>query len=262
VEDDPSVSAAPPLPDIDPNAGFTGIIAAAWRLYRVSLAALAGLFLLVAALGIATGVAGQLAARNIESDNLRLALFLFLPTVAYVTFGSVGVAASGPLFVDRLRGGSASLGEALRAERPPLRDMLAAGLFASVIALCGVALLTPVLVLLFMPLFYGPPVVAFVVSLEKRRLQEAPSRARSLLRGSTLRVLGVLFTVALGVGIVKEMLIQASLALPRAARLAGIVATQVLADALLLPFVAAVSMVVYLGLKARDEEAPQEPAGG
>lgn len=247
----------PGAPDAFPEPGFSGAIAAAWRLYRDALRLLLGPFLLLSAVATALSLGGRALAADLESSpGLQVGLVLFLPVVSFVTAGSIGVAASGPLLADRAAGRRTSFLGAFGASRGRLRNMLAAGLFASLLALCVMAIFTPAVFLLLSPsLFYGPPVVAFAVSLEGVTLQAGLTRARSLLKGSWLRVFGILLTTALGIGLLQVSASQLAVVLPEGGlRDVGFILTQVVSDALLLPFVASISFVVYLDLRARLDD--------
>lgn len=242
--------------ELPARLGFSATLAGAWRLYVRSLRSLAGVFVLVSALILVVHIVADRVAGDLDgSPNLEVGLAFFIPIVAYVALGSIGIAACGPLLADRLVGRPSSLRGALATSRESLRDIIAAGLFAAVIALCLVALFLPLAPLLFLvlALLYGPPVVAFVVSLEKNTLREALGRARRLLSGSWLRVTGILSTVALAIGLLKVSATQLFLDLPLSIRLEAVIVAQVVADALLLPFLAAVSFLVYVDLRVRCE---------
>lgn|GEM_PF-5386728 len=237
--------------------GFSGALAGAGRLYRRSIRNLAPFFLVVSAVVLAVEIGASRIADNVEgSPDLKVGLAFFVPVVAYVTLWSVAVGASGPLLADRVVGRDSSFRRSFATSRGSRRDLFSAGLFAAVIALCLVALLLPVSGLLFLalPLLYGPPVVVFAIALEKNNLQQGLSRGWGLLKGSRLRVAGVLLAVAIAIQMLKISVTQLFLGLPPEQRLGAITAGQLVTDALLLPFLAAVSLVVYLDLRARAED--------
>lgn len=241
--------------------GFSGALAGAWRLYSRSIRALAPFFLVISAVVLAVEIGASRIAANVEgSPDLKVGLAFFVPVVAYVALWSVALGAAGPLLADRVVGRDASFRQAFKTARSSLRDLFSAGLFAAVIALCLVALLLPVSGLLFLalPLLYGPPVVVFVIALEKSSLQQGLSRGWGLLKGSRLRITGILLGVAIAIQMLKISVTQLFLGLPAEQRLGAITAGQLVTDALFLPFLAAVSLVVYLDLRARAEDFARE----
>ena len=142
-----------------------------------------------------------------------------------------------------------------------MREVVASGLLAAAITLVLAVVLAP-LMLLILPMFFGPPIVVLVVALERQRLQPAMTRARSLTRGSAGRLVGAFLVIALGIGLLQLMLTQigfgVSNSLTEGVQLAIVLAVLSVIQALLYPYIAATGLIAYLDVRARTENFGEE----
>jgi hypothetical protein len=151
------------------------------------------------------------------------------------------------------------------------RDILTIGLLAAVLALIFVLVLG-YLGELLMPVAFGPPILAQILVVERRGLQDTRQRARDLGSREWGRVIMYLLTLGLGVVVailavhiaIGEMLRALSV---DAAALESVVAIALsfaavhLLFALGWAFVAVAQTVIYLDLRARkDDLTPEELA--
>lgn len=239
---------------------FSGMIADSLRLYRMAPRTLMLTFLV---LGFFDGVlrfASIVIADNMEADLLELAFGLVIPVVVTVTLGGIGVAIGGAVLADRLAGKMTTARQVLSSGFPT-REVVASGLFAAAITLVLAVVLAP-LMLLILPMFFGPPIVVLVVALERERLQPALSRARSLTKGSAGRLVGAFLVIALGIGLLQLMLTQIGFGvsnwLSEGAQLAVVLALLSFIQALLYPYIAATGLIAYLDVRARNENFGEE----
>jgi hypothetical protein len=134
---------------------------------------------------------------------LPFALYIFLASFL-VALVSVGVA-------DSTAGIPVSVGSMWRGVGPVLKEVIAANLLAVVVALTLIVLLA-FFPILFLPLFFGPPLVVQTVALERRRLQQALPRVRALARGQLARTLMSLFCIALGARLFQGLVLDGVIA--------------------------------------------------
>ena len=214
-------------------------------------------------LGLFDGVlrfVSVLIADNMTADLLELAFGLVIPVVVTVTLGGIGVAIGGAVLADRLAGKVTTARETLSSGFP-MREVVASGLLAAAITLVLAVVLAP-LMLLILPMFFGPPIVVLVVALERQRLQPAMTRARSLTRGSAGRLVGAFLVIALGIGLLQLMLTQigfgVSNSLTEGVQLAIVLAVLSVIQALLYPYIAATGLIAYLDVRARTENFGEE----
>jgi uncharacterized membrane protein len=240
------------LPD---DVSFSGVLAAAARLYRARFKTAALLF---AVISFGISVLALLGLTEVGRIQL-LAAFLtqiVLPSI----LGSVAVAAGSLLFEGALKDRLVTIKDAMDALRPMQRDILMASLFSSMLALWAVILMGQ-FGLILLPLFFGPPIIIQAIAIEKLSIREARTRAREILRGRTGRVLVYLLVIALGVGLLGgAVLTTFGLAIDRAldgALLFTIYSiAQVIVAALTLPYMAAAVYVCYATLaRIKDDEA-------
>jgi hypothetical protein len=187
---------------------------------------------------------------------LPFALYIFLASFL-VALVSVGVA-------DSTAGIPVSVGSMWRGVGPVLKEVIAANLLAVVVALTLVVLLA-FFPILFLPLFFGPPVVVQTVALERRRLQQALPRVRALARGQLARTLMSLFCIALGArllqGLVLDGVIAATTSMLTAARVVLFVLVEVLIEAATVTFFAVAATLAYFDIRSRNEDfGPEELA--
>ena len=166
------------------------------------------------------------------------------------------------VLIDHIAGERTSLSEARTRIRPLTAQLLAAGLYAAVLTLPGRFLPTPIIMFPSLMLtLIGPPIVVQVIAHERKTLQEALHRARSLWRRQLLRVFLYLLSIALGLSLVWVVLVlvaQGALASSGVefSALSGILFA-LGAGALFglsLPLMITTSTLAYIDLRARVEE--------
>ena len=236
---------------------FTGLVANSLRLYRLAPRTLILTFLTLGIFEAALRFSSAAIADAVSSESLDLAFGLVIPVVILpVTSGSLGVAIAGVVMADRLAGKATTAREVLRSGFE-VREVLASGLFASIIALVLAVVLAPI-ILLTLVMFFGPPVVVHVIALEHDGLQPALSRARAMSRGNLARLVGILFAVALGTGLLHFMLTQVGFGLTDPleewAQGAIVLGFSIVVQAVLYPYVAAAGLIAYLDVRARFED--------
>ncbi|HEX2241602.1 MAG TPA: hypothetical protein VHJ82_10755 [Actinomycetota bacterium] len=238
---------------------FPGAIGASWTLFQLHALRLLKVFapillsLYVVAWGLFELAPIPEPASSQRADDAPAALFVgaFLNIIigtclssVLVGIGAARIAAAGRQDLERTL--------------PPMRDLVAAGL---VVAMVPVALVLSGPLIVALPLLLrvllGPPVVAHQIVFERQTLGEAFRSARSLLAGNWGRVFLWLLVVALVLNLASTAsfsaanrllseLLQSS-ALARF--LLGLVAGAV--EAILLVWLTAVSLVVYVDLRTR-----------
>ena len=244
---------------------FTTVLAEAWRLYTRNLRTLFGLFALISLLItiVPTLVVFEIA------ERIALPLYLLsgvvLPSVlASIGFGLTAIVLWNPrtgldaeFHPTTVRGAYASLG----SQR---KELLASALLAGMIGL-ALAVFLGVIGLLLQALFYGPPVLVQVVTLERMMLQQAWPRTGALIKGATPRVVLYLVTIVLGIGLLSQLILgvlaQLLAGIEETARFAALSALQILAVGLTLPLLACTSFVIYRHLRASRDAADEDAAG-
>lgn len=233
---------------------FSGLVANSLRLYRLAPRTLILTFLTLGIFEAVLRFSSSAIAGGVSSEGLELAFELVIPVVIAVTSGSLGVAIAGVVMADRLAGKATTALEVLRSGFP-MRDVLASGLFASIIVLILAVVLAPI-ILLTLVMFFGPPVVVHVIALERDGLHPALSRARAMSRGNLGRLVGILFAVALGTGLLHFMLTQVGFGLTDPLeewQRAIVLGFSIVVQAVLYPYVAAAGLIAYLDVRARFE---------
>lgn len=234
---------------------FTGLVANSLRLYRLAPRTLILTFLTLGIFEAVLRILSAGIADAVESASLDLAFGLVIPVVIAVTSGSLGVAIAGVVMADRLAGKATTAREVLRSGFE-VREVLASGLLASIIVLVLSVVLAPI-ILLTLVMFFGPPVVVHVIALEHEGLQPALSRARAMSKGNLGRLVGILFAVALGTGLLLFMLTQVGFGLTDSleewVQGAIVLGFSVFVQAVLYPYVAAAGLIAYLDVRARFE---------
>jgi hypothetical protein len=233
---------------------FNQFLAWGARLYWAELGRLVPLFFVGYLVAMSVGAAGGATRRAVASVDLVIYLVTVL-SLAMV--GSVLVVIAGVLMAGNLAGEPPSLADALGMLKGRMRDVVAGALIVGAIAIPALQIFGDFgLVFVFMLL--GPPVVGHVIALERKRLKDAWPRAKSLLAGHTARIFLYLWSVALLLTLI--MLVGWISAFNVAAELggaAGAAAGLALAAAvagILMPFLAALSLVVYFDLRPRIED--------
>ena len=163
------------------------------------------------------------------------------------------------VLMDHILGVKTGLSAARRRIRPHVSQLLAAGLYASIVSLLGIVFpfVFPSLLLTLM----GPPIVVQVIAHERKTLQEAVPRARSLWRRQLLRVFLYLFSIGLGVTLLWIILVQVMQGVLAAADITFSGAGEVLFGlgflvllGLSYPLMITMSTLAYIDLRARTEE--------
>ena len=195
-------------------------------------------------------------------DSTELSLFLFLQILLPVSFGSVAVAVGAVIVANDLAGHDEVGGGAVwRSFGVIRRETFMAAFLAAVIALLA-ALMLGFYGLFLLPLFYGPPLVAQVIAIERVSMRAALGRARSLARGQNLRVFVYLLNVSLGIGVVAFMVVGTLIELTRDAPALAtslvLAVVQGIVLGLLIGYLACVQTVMYLSLRAGKESYDDE----
>lgn len=236
---------------------FTTVVARSGRVYRSALFPLAILFGGIALIISLTSFLGLTDIGRIELFAAFLAQIV-VPAVA----GSWGIALSAIVFAERAAGREATLASAFTALKSVRRDVLLASLIASMMALWAIILLAQFGFIL-MPLFFGPPFLIQAIALDKLPAKDARVRTRDVLKGYTGRAILYLVVIALAIGLLGGVALQATIAAADAATggfllVAIFSVMQIILAALTLPYLAAASYVMYTQLaamKANDPEA-------
>jgi hypothetical protein len=246
---------------------FSTVIAQAWRLYTANLGTL---FLLFALIALVMTAVPALLIFDI-ADGMALPLYLLLAVVLPAVLASIGFGITALLLWDRdkpridaeahpltIRGAFNSLGRFKK-------ELLASALLAGMIDLALAAFLG-LLGLLLVGLFYGPPILVQVVTIERMSLQEAWPRAKELLRGRTPRVFLYLLAVALGTSLLSAVTLNILAAvtegLPDVANYLVLSVLQILAVGLTVPLLACASYVCYRELRAEKDFTGGSPTPG
>ena len=166
------------------------------------------------------------------------------------------------VLIDHITGGRMNLADGRTRIRGLIPQLLAAGLYAAVLSLLGIFLPTPIIMFPSLMLtLMGPPIVVQVIAHERKTLQEALPRARSLWRRQLLRVFLYLLSIALGLTLVWLVLVlvaQGALASNGLEFSAlGEIIFALGAGALFglsLPLMVTTSTLAYIDLRARTEE--------
>jgi hypothetical protein len=237
-----------------------GLLRRAWGLYRGSWTRIAPpAIALCLPLFLIPVVAYLLWRRGTTADSLLWDGVFFARESLFQLGGSLLVTAGAVIMTDRLGGRDTTISQAAARLAPQRSAVMVAALYSVMLAFAGnllrvFALVLPVLLL-------GPPILAQVMALENKAAATAVPRARTLLKGHVLRVLGSMFPLVLGVRVLELGFYFAVFAtLDRAgvdqfATLALVEGALrgVVSGLVILPFAAALSLASYLDLRARAE---------
>lgn len=231
-------------------SNFSELIAGAARLYKLNARSLIGLFVVLVAAGSALRYLGILIAISLNgSESMEFAFGIILPFIATIMVGSIGLGLSAHRVFDPP---DPNVPE---DQRFPWKDAIASALLAAIIAIVLVQM-TLGIALMFLALTFGPLIVIHCVVLEDMNLRDALTRARLLLAGNTLRVLGYMFGIAVGIGLIQATAAQiigvSTSSVPNLARGAIFEVSIVLILGLLLPFYSAAAYLAYADLRARE----------
>lgn len=223
-----------------------------WGLYRRTLAALFGPFVVVYA---ALYVVSSVGSRSVPSGSEALVVIvarILVPAVA----GTLLFALAARVAVGEIASHRVAPRAAIRSLAPALRDLAACGIASALLAMVAVMLMGP-LGILVQPLFVGPPILLQVVAVEGRSFRDASTRTRRLLAGEWARLLAYLFAIALVLGnlvvVAAYGLARAGSGLGAAVEVAVLVALLAL-PGLLMPFMACAGVVAYVDARVRKED--------
>jgi len=242
-------------PEIPAPVGFGSLLSSSWWVVRSLFGTLMKVMLAVVAVEWLIFVL-VLAVAESDSPGFAVAFAALLPLVVRVTLGGLGVALGATIIADSLAGEAVSARAAVRSCRPLMRELLAAALFGALLGML-IVFASQGAGLLFLPLFYGPPLIAQVIALEARPFQMATARVREMGRGQLARIFGYLLFVAVLIGlivaVVPRLIASPAEGLGEAGQLGVFVLLSVVLSAVALAFFAAVSTVAYFDLRARFE---------
>jgi hypothetical protein len=244
-----------------------GVIRAAVAYYRSSFTRLAPPALAVA-LVVYLATVGAFVAMGANASTLRPSastiVVFFAEELAFQIAGSLVVALGAILLARDLAGRRISAGQGLHRLGPLWTSLLAAALYSGMFALLTLFLgqILPLAQIVLPTMMLGPPIVVHAIAVEGRILQAAVPRARELVRGETLRLLGYLFLFALAVKLVEAVLLLlvssglAALGVEDGVPVivGNVVMAALMSGALVLPFTAAATFACYLDVRARTEE--------
>jgi hypothetical protein len=231
---------------------------AAFVLYRRRFTTLAGLYLalFVPLLLVAATLIGVIF--DIDSDQeLAAALAIFLPSLAIVLLGSLGVVTTGVILADDIAGFRVGMREALESLRPQGRELFAAALVSALISI--VLQFIPPIGLVVIPLLLGPPIVGHMIALQRMTLRAAWARSKELFAGEWVRIALYLISFVFAVALVQVPVIWGAEAvfdsvesndlhyMLRALTVGAVAAVT-------FPYLAACGLLAYLDLRARAEQ--------
>jgi len=234
--------------------GFRSFVTEATRLYRSNVGVLAPSFLVVALPLWVLPVAGIVVLESAGGSRFIAFMIFFVQLAALQLFGSLLVGPAAVVMTERLHERPMSVKEALRELRPLRSSLIATGLY-SVIA----AVLLLVVPVIPATVVLGPPIFAHVIALERKTLQEALPRARSLLKRNALRLFTYLFVVLLLAFILDFVLYSQASVVERALgvdsesvlALAGALLRGLVTGVVLWPVASCLSLVAYFDVRAR-----------
>jgi hypothetical protein len=148
------------------------------------------------------------------------------------------------------------MGQAARSLKPVRSHLLAAAMISGVLALLLLLMFGPLGGISGPHLFLGPPILIHVIALERETFQDAWRRTRSLLSGQTLRTILYLLCLALGLGLMEQII--GALAFTGPATFAFIVFAYAVLGATIglgLSFMAASTLVSYFGIRSDKEKS-------
>lgn len=234
-------------------AGFATILRIAFEHFRANFTTLAGLF---CAVHLFLTLLPFVFFFEIP-DSTQLSLFLLLQILLPVSLGSVALAAGSGFIANVIAGrDDVTPGSVWRSLGAVRRETFLAALLAAVIALLA-ALLLGFYGLFLLPLFYGPPLVAQAIAIERVSMRTALRRAKEVAGRTFLRVFVYLLNVSLGIGVIAFMVVGTLIELTRQApetpTAIVLAVVQGIVLGLLIAYLACVQTVMYLSLRAEKE---------
>jgi hypothetical protein len=227
-DDDPPEQRVEAPPGIPGPVTFAPLVGNAARLYGRRFLPLFAASVVVYAVAVGIGLAfGSLDGGAATAATIGLRIVLGVGAAFAMAFMTIVVA-------DVIVGRATNYKDVFATLRVHVRELIMAGLLATLIGL-SLDLIVPYMSLVFV----GPPIVVQVIALEYRSFTESLGRTAELLRGQSLRT--VLYIAGLAVGMLVLFYTFLIYVLP-----------------LVLPFFAAATVVLYLDLRARNEELDLE----
>lgn len=254
----------PPSPEggILRPKNFPSYVGASWRLYRLAGFRLLRPFLVVGVLLAGATTVLAVAGAEMDSDSL-LQVVSYAQLLALPFFASLLAGRTALVMARKLAGEDIS-SPTMAAELKEVRShSVAAAMVAALIAFAFMIILSAVLAGLgpsvAIHLILGPPVLAQVITIEKRPLQDAWARTKAVGQGQVGRLFLYLFCVALLLVMVELLIGGALLALfARFTSDFGVgvanVVLGVVMSSLGLSFMAAMGLVAYFDLRSKSDD--------
>jgi hypothetical protein len=239
--------------DLPAPLGIGSLMGQSWRVYRATFLRLLAISFCAFFIATTLQIVVRTIASNSGSQPVAAGLGVLAPLVIYAALGSITVALTSIAVADHVGGVGATVRKTVGKARPVNKEILAAALLAALLCMMIVIALAGIPGL-FMSLFFGPPLVAQVITLERSRLQAAVPRARELARSNWGRVLGALFTLALGIGLLQFYLVEAISGVQTAPLALIVILGGILIQATTTSFFAVVVTLLYFDLRARKED--------
>jgi hypothetical protein len=231
----------------------------AWRDFWTHRATLIGIFALASAAVIITTVVANLISYAAGRPLIVVVLLeQIVPFFALGVFFGFGMAAGATVLSGEDGPG---LRDALRSIGSRAKDLLTSGLLAGMVMVTAVTLLY-YLPVLFLPLFFGPPVLVHVIAIDRMRFSAAATRTREILTGEKLRAIGALLPAAFLTGTLMYAAPNAAAAatdpLGVVVEQAAAIITRVVIDAIAVGFFAAVAYALFVDIRDRHADTPSE----
>lgn len=231
-----------------------------WRDFWAHRTTLVVIFALASAAVIVTTVVANLISYAAGRPLIVVVLLeQIVPFFALGVFFAFGMAAGATVFSSE---DGPVLRDALRSTRSPVKDLVTSGLLAGMVMVTAVTLLY-YLPVLFLPLFFGPPVLVHVIAVDRIRFSEAATRTREILTGEKLRAIGVLLPAAFLTGTLMyaapNAVAAATAPLGVVVKQAAAIITRVVIDAIAVGFFATFAYALFVDIRARRAGTPTEP---
>lgn len=238
---------------------------AAWRDFASLWPTLVALFAIAAVTVMGVKIAANLGSALAGRPLIAIVVLeSIVPLFAYGIFFSFAMAAATVAIHEHHDGRRVTVAEAIRAVRPPAKDLVTAGILSGMIAVAFLTLLPPAI--LFFPLFFGPPAIAQVIALDKVRLSVAGTRARALVTGETMRAVGALMPGAIFTGSLiffgPYAAADATRPLGTAVQQTAAISARISLEGVLVGAYAALVYAMFDDLRRRRDGARPEPESG
>lgn len=234
--------------EVYPPLGLSGVLASSARLLQATFTQTLPVFVLLSA---ALSLLPAIFLFDLGA-SLILPLYLVIQVVLPSFLASVAFGITAIVCDRATRDAAPAMMKPIAQMRRNAKDVVTAALFAGMICLALATFLGPI-GLLLLATFFGPPILMQVISLEEVSMQEGWARTRALLKGSTLRILGYLVTIALGIGVIGALVVSivdsTVSASPARAIIFGLI--QIVVLSVTLPFLGAAQYACYRDLTFR-----------